>query len=249
VDAGGRPAEWVVAPGADAGKVVFYLHGGGYETGSCATHRPLASQISAASGARVLTLDYRLSPEDPHPAALDDSLAAWAWLLAQPDVTAARTVIAGDSAGGGLAAATILALKDAGQPLPAALVGLSAFVDLACTGASHTERAEADPMIDKGMLAGTIAGYVAGADPRSPLISPLYGDWSGAPPMLLQVGTEEVLLDDSRLLAEAATKAGVDVTLEEWDGMVHVWHFYCGLIDGADEAVARIGAYIRQQVG
>jgi monoterpene epsilon-lactone hydrolase len=245
VDVGGTAGEWVAAPGADAGVNVLYLHGGGFTRGSCVTHRALASHLSAATGGRVLTIDYRLSPEHPYPAALDDAVAAWHWLLAQPGVEAGRAAIAGDSAGGNLAAATVLRLLAAGAPLPAAAVCLSPWVDLAATGDSFRTKADADPMIDADALKVSRDAYLAGADPSDPFASPVLGNWEGAPPLLVQVGSEEVLLDDARSLAAAAGHAGVAVALEEWSGMVHVFQSFHGLVDDAARAVDEIGAFIR----
>jgi phosphinothricin tripeptide acetyl hydrolase len=249
VDAGGVPAEWVLAAGKGAtadGPTVLYLHGGGYTIGSSATHRALAAHLSAATGGRVLTADYRLAPEHPFPAAVDDATKASRWLLDQPGASADRTVRGGDSAGGGLTAAAVLALKAAGDRLPAGVVCISPWVDMEANSDSHTTRAADDPMVDAEGLGRMRAAYLAGADPRDPLASPVHGDWTGAPPLLIQVGTNEVLLDDARALAERARAAGVKVELEEWDGMIHVWHSFCGLIDEADQAVARIGAFVRE---
>jgi acetyl esterase/lipase len=247
VDAGGVPAEWVdPATPPTAGHAVLYLHGGGYVMGSISTHRALASHLAAAADARVLLIDYRLAPEHPFPAAVDDAVAAWRWMTGPGGAEAVHSVIAGDSAGGGLAAATVLALKDAGHALPAAAVCISPFVDMEATGESHTTRAADDPMIDAGSLMAMVTAYVGGSDARNPLASPIHGDWTGAPPMLIQVGTNEVLLDDSRMLNAVCEKAGVEVTLEEWDGMVHVWHSFCGLIAEADQAVDRIGEYVKE---
>jgi acetyl esterase/lipase len=247
VDAGGVPAEWVDPATSPAkGHALLYLHGGGYVMGSIATHRALASHLAAAAATRVLLIDYRLAPENPFPAAVDDAVAAWRWLIGPGGGEAAHSVIAGDSAGGGLAAATVLALKDAGDPLPAAAVLISPFVDMEATGESHTTRAADDPMIDGDSLKAMVTAYVGSGDPRNPLASPIHGDWTGAPPLLIQVGTNEVLIDDSRTLTAVCEKAGVDVTLEEWDKMVHVWHSFCGLIAEADQAVDRIGEYVRE---
>jgi monoterpene epsilon-lactone hydrolase len=239
----------VIAAGRGAtheGPAVLSLHGGGYTIGSCGTHRALAAHLSAATGGPVVTVDYRLAPEHPFPAAIDDARTAWTWLLAQEHITPGRAVVAGDSAGGGLTAATVLRLKDAGDPLPAAAVCISPWVDMESTGESYTTRAADDPMVDEQGLTRMREAYLGGADPRDPLASPVHGNWTGAPPLLIQVGTHEVLLDDARALAAKARAAGVKVELEEWDRMIHVWHSFCGLIDEADEAVRRIGAFVRE---
>src|SRR5579885_2123644 len=213
VSANGVPAEWITAPGADAGRNLLYLHGGGYTIGSIKTHRCLAGWISRAARARVLIIDYRLAPEHPFPAAVDDSLAAYRCML-DSGLTAARITIAGDSAGGGLAVATLLAIRDARLPLPAAGVCLSPWVDLEGTGESMKTKAEVDPMVASGNLGDMAAAYLGGKDPKTPLASPLYADLRGLPPLLIQVGTAEVLLDDSRRLAERARAAGVEITYE-----------------------------------
>ena len=245
VNVGGVRGEWVVADDTDPSVAVLYVHGGGYTMGSCGTHRALAAHISAAARARVLTVDYRLAPEDPFPAGLNDLVRAWNWLLDQPECDAVRSVIAGDSAGGGLAAATVLALKQRSRPLPAGLVCLSPWADLTGRKASAEALSYDDPLIDLDLLGEWAAAYVGDADARDPLISPVYGDWTGAPPLFVQVG-EERLIDDARALAQAAHAAGVDVTLEVWPAMVHVWHFYCGMLDASDEAVAAVGRFVRR---
>ncbi|MDE0204493.1 MAG: alpha/beta hydrolase [Candidatus Tectomicrobia bacterium] len=247
VDAGGVPAAWVEAPGADPGRVVLYLHGGGYVIGSIDTHRELAGRLSQASGARVLIIDYRLAPEHPYPAAVEDAAAAYRWLLAGGGATPDRTVIAGDSAGGGLTVATMLALRDAGDPLPAAGVCLSPWVDMEGIGDSMTAKADVDPMVRKEGLVRMAGLYLDGADPRTPLAAPLYADLSGLPPLLIHVGTAETLLDDSTRLCERARAAGVDVTYESWDDMIHVWHIFAPLLPEGQQAVERVGEYVRQR--
>jgi monoterpene epsilon-lactone hydrolase len=249
VDAGGVPGEWVqVQGGAAAGDApaVLYLHGGGFVMGSCASHRALAAHLSKVTGGPVLTIDYRLAPEHPFPAALDDARTAWHWLLASDGMAPGRAVVAGDSAGGGLAAATVLALKADGEPLPAGAVLISPLGDAEPTAETYTSLAQHDPMVSEEDVRTFIGAYRGDADPRNPLVSPIYGDWAGAPPMLIQVGSAEVLLDDARGLAERARAAGVDVDLQVWERMIHVWHVFCGLIDEADEAVQQAGAFIRK---
>lgn len=245
VDVAGVPAEWVVAPGADAGRVLLYLHGGGYVIGSIDTHRGLAGRLSRAAAARVLIIDYRLAPEHPHPAAVQDATAAYRWLLrngATPD----RTVIAGDSAGGGLTVATLVALRDAGVPLPAAGVCLSPWVDLEGIGESMTTKASEDPIVQKPGLLWFASLYLGGADPRTPLAAPLYADLHGLPSLLIHVGTAETLLDDATRLAERATAAGVNVTLEAWEDMIHVWHLFASMLPEGQQGIERVGEYIRQ---
>lgn len=247
VDAGGVPAAWVDAPGADPGRVMLYLHGGGYVIGSIDTHRELAGRLSQASGARVLIIDYRLAPEHPYPAAVEDAAAAYRWLLADGGATPDRTVIAGDSAGGGLTVAAMLALREAGDPLPAAGVCLSPWVDMEGIGDSMTAKADVDPMVRREGLVRMAGLYLDGADPRTPLAAPLYADLSGLPPLLIHVGTAETLLDDSTRLCERARAAGVDVTYESWDDMIHVWHIFAPLLPEGQQAVERVGEYVRQR--
>jgi len=244
VRAGGVPAEWIAAPGADDSRTVLYLHGGGYVIGSIVTHRCLVAGIAAASGCRALALDYRLAPEHAFPAAVDDATAAYRWLLEQGTVPS-RVVIAGDSAGGGLTIATLLALRDAGTPLPAAGVCLSPWVDLEGTGDSLRTRADQDPMVRADGLHSMARMYLAGADPRAPLASPVHADLRGLPPLLIQVGDAETLLDDSTRLAARAKAAGVDVELEVWPEMVHVFQAFAPMLPEGRDAIARIGAYVR----
>jgi len=245
VDAGGVPAEWVETPGVDPGHVVLYLHGGGYVMGSPVTHRKLAGDVSRASGARVLLLDYRLAPEHPAPAASDDGVQAYRWLLEQ-GIEPGSIAVAGDSAGGGLTVAVLVALRAAGDPMPAAGVCISPWVDLTGEAESITTRAERDPMVGDGDLARFVDWYLAGADARES--SPVYSDLQGLPPLLIHVGDEEILLDDSVLLAERARAAGVDATLEVWPEMFHVWHVFAGRVPESTAAVEQVGQFIRAAI-
>lgn len=248
VDAGGVPAAWVEAPGADPGRTMLYLHGGGYVIGSIDTHRELAGRLSQAAAARVLIIDYRLAPEHPYPAAVEDAAAAYRWLMAS-GADPARTVVAGDSAGGGLTVATMLALRESGDPLPAAGVCLSPWVDMEGLGDSMTGKAEVDPMVRYEGLVRMASLYLNGADPRAPLAAPLYADLNGLPPLLIHVGTAETLLDDAVRLADRAKAAGVDVTFESWDDMIHVWHLFAPLLPEGQQAIERVGAYVRERAG
>jgi monoterpene epsilon-lactone hydrolase len=248
VDAGGVPAEWITTPEAANERVIYYLHGGGYTLGSVNTHREMISRISRAAGARTLAIDYRLAPENPFPAALEDAMAAYRWLLST-GVDPARLAIAGDSAGGALTVATLVALRDAGEPLAAAAVCLSPWVDLALLGESMTTKAEIDPMLLREVGLQWAKAYLGGAHPRTPLASPLYADLTGLPPLLIQVGTAETLLDDSTRLAERAKSVGVDVALEVWDDMFHVWQFFASMLPEGQQAIDRIGEFIREHTG
>ena len=245
VDAGGVPAEWVIAAGVESIRVLLYLHGGAYQIGSPATLRHMIALISAATQVRVLSADYRLAPEHPFPAAVDDALTAYRFLLQGADQAA--IAIAGDSAGGGLALATLVALRDAGDPMPAAAVAMSPWTDLALTGESLSTRADVDVMIRPDGMRASAATYLAGADPRHPYASPLYADLHGLPPILIHVGDAEVILDDSTRFAAKARAAGVDVTLEVWEQMPHVWHAFVGLLPESGQAIERIGGWLQSR--
>jgi monoterpene epsilon-lactone hydrolase len=244
VSAGGVPAEWIVPPNAANDRVILYLHGGGYVMGSINTHRAMIARIARASEAKALALNYRMAPEDPFPTAVDDATAAYRWLLAQ-GYKPGKMVISGDSAGGGLTLATLLALRDAGTPLPAAAVPISPWADLEGTGASVETRAAADPMVDKAGLLRMAQMYAGDSDPKNPLISPIYADYKGLPPMLIQVGDAEILLDDSTRVAERARAAGIKVELEAWPEMFHVWHVFAKILPEGQQAIDRIGEYVR----
>jgi acetyl esterase/lipase len=248
VDAGGIPAEWITTPEAGHERAIYYLHGGGYVMGSIGTHRDMISRLSRAVRARALAIDYRLAPENPFPAAVEDSTSAYRWLIST-GVDPARLVIAGDSAGGGLTMATLVALRDAGDPLPAAAVCLSPWVDLEGVGESMTTRAEVDPMVQRESLLQSAKAYLRDAAPRTPLAAPLYANLAGLPPLLIQVGTAETLLDDSTRLAERARAAGVEVILELWDDMIHVWQFCAAMLPEGQQAIDRIGEFVRKHTG
>jgi acetyl esterase/lipase len=248
VDAGGVPAEWVSVAGAPGDAVLLYLHGGGYCIGSINTHRGMAARLAEACRARALNLDYRLAPEHPHPAAVDDAVAAYRWLLDR-GVAPAQIVLGGDSAGGGLVMATLLALRDAGHPLPVAGFCLSPWVDLECSGETMTTKADVDPMVGKDGLTEMAAAYAGDHELRHPLVSPLHADLSGLPPLLIQVGTAETLLDDAVRLADRARNAGMDVRLEAWDDLVHVFQAFAPMVPEAVEAIDGIGRFVRERTG
>jgi epsilon-lactone hydrolase len=245
--AGGVPAHWLAAPGADSGRVLLFLHGGGYQLGSLRSDGELAARLGRASGMRVLFPEYRLAPEHPFPAAIEDVLAAWRWLLADENLSARSTAVAGDSAGGGLTVALLVALREAGEALPAAAVLMSPTVDLTGSGASMTERADQDPFSTPAMLGQFNSEYLAGADPKTPLASPLFASLVGLPPLLVQAGTADLLLSDSERLASAAAKAGVDVTLQIGEGLPHVYQIMFGTPEAA-EASDQIGKFLRAWV-
>jgi acetyl esterase/lipase len=244
IDIGRAPAEWLRPPGTPEHRAVLYLHGGGHAMGSAATHRALAARIAVAARTPALLPELHLAPEHPFPAALDDGMAAYRWLI-ENGASPHGIVIAGDSSGGGLAIALSLSLRDASVPLPAAIVCLSPWTDLALTGESIRSRADVDPLCSLAESTLHAARYVGTHDPRTPLISPLYADLHGLPPTLTQVGDREILLSDSLRLTDRARAAGVDAELEVWDGMWHVWHLLAAYVPEGRQAIDRIGAFIR----
>ena len=248
VNAGGVTAEWVTAEGAPESRVVLYLHGGGYIIGSTRTHRPLMAELSQASGARVLGLDYRLAPEHPFPAPIEDAVAAYRWLLNE-GYDPARIAVAGDSAGGGLTVAALVQIRYVGLPMPGAAVCISPWVDMEGLGESMETRADADPMVGKEGLLLSAKTYLGGSDPRAPLAAPLYADLRGLPPTLIQVGDAEVLLDDSTRLAGIAREAGVHVEMDVWDDMIHVWHLFAPILPEGRQALSQAGEFIKKHTG
>jgi acetyl esterase/lipase len=248
VNAGGVPAEWVSAEGSAADRAVLYLHGGGYIIGSVRTHRVLMAGLSQASGARVLGLEYRLAPEHPFPAPVEDAVAAYRWLLAE-GYDAANIAVAGDSAGGGLTVSVMVQLRYLGLPMPGAAVCFSPWVDLEGVGESMDTNAEIDPMVQREGLSFMAEVYLDGCDPRAPLAAPLYADLRGLPPALIQVGSAETLLDDSTRLAENARAAGGDVELDVWEDMIHVWHLFAPMLPEGREALAQAGEFIQRHTG
>jgi acetyl esterase/lipase len=247
VDAGGVAAEWIMAPGCDPGRAVLYLHGGGYAIGSINTHRRLAYDISAASAAAILVIDYRLAPEHPFPAALDDATTAWRW-LGQQGFPARRLAIAGDSAGGGLTIATLVNLRDRKLGLPACAVAISPWVDLEGLGDSITARAAQDPMVQKDGLLWMAGMYLDGRTPKTPLAAPLHADLEGLPPILVQAGTAETLLDDATRIAEKLHGAGNDVRLSIWPNMLHVFPLFAPVLSEGRDGCAEIGTFIRNRL-
>jgi epsilon-lactone hydrolase len=245
VDAGGVPGEFITTPASRPDRDVLFLHGGGYVTGSGALYRHFTWRIAMAARARVLAIDYRLAPEYPFPAALDDALAAYHWLVAGRAVPR-RTAVMGDSAGGGLALALLLRLRDDGLELPAAAIALSPWTDLALTGASFSFNEKADPMLSTADARLFADCYLAGADPRNPYASPLYGDPAGLPPTLIHVGSDEILRDDAVRMAAILRAAGCRAEIEVWPRMPHVWHLFAPALPEARQAIANIGAFADQ---
>jgi len=238
-------ADWVTVPDATTGVTILYLHGGGYVIGSNVAYREFGGRLSRAARSRVCLLNYRLAPEHPFPAAVEDAVLAYRWLRGQ-GLPASDIVIAGDSAGGGLTLATLLALKEAGDVLPRCAVVLSPWTDLAGTGATLAPGAVDDPLIQVEGI-GEMAVHYAGEDLRNPLVSPLYGDFDGLPPLLVQVGAREVLLDDARRLVDRARAAGVEVTYFEGDGLIHVWPVLAPAAPESAAALDQVGRFIAAQ--
>jgi acetyl esterase/lipase len=246
VDAGGVPGLLTAVAQSRADRCVLYFHGGGYCIGTAALYRDFLWRVAGTARTQVLYFDYRLAPEHPFPAALDDAVAAYRWLAARFDPR--RIALAGDSAGGGLLLAAMLRLRDEGTALPCAAAALSPWTDLTLTGASMRANAEADPMLDPGNLPELVRNYCAGADPRDPYISPIYGDAAGLPPTLIQAGSDEILRDDAVRAADKMRAAGCAVELELWDQMPHVWHLYARFVPEGRRALARIGEFLQARM-
>ena len=242
--AGGVPAYWVSMPNVDRKKVLLFIHGGGYMFGGTMfTHKDMVWRLSKAANCQVLSVDYRLAPEHPYPAAQDDCFAAYRCLIER--FNPKSIAIAGDSAGGGLTFATLLRIKDEGLPIPAAVVGMSPWTDLACTGESVVTNASKDVLIPGEGIKEGIPYILGNADPLHPYASPLYGDFTGCCPALIQVGSEEVLLDDSRRLAQKMEASGVPVVLDIWSKMPHVWQVMSMILPEGKIAIDRIGVFLR----
>ncbi len=243
---GGIPALRVGSRAGQSDRHILFLHGGAYTTGTAALYRHILWRFAVAAGARVAAIDYRLAPEHQFPAALDDAVAAWQGLLAE-GADPGRCAVMGDSAGGGLALALLLRLRDMGVALPAAGVALSPWTDLAMTGKSFQRNAADDPMENPDDVPFLVRCYLGeGGDPRNPYASPLYGDPKGLPPTLIQVGSDEILLDDSVRMAGRMRQAGCLVEIEIWQRMPHVWHAFAPVIPEARRAIAHIGAFVRR---
>ncbi len=247
-DAGGVPAEWSSAPGSDASRVLLFFHGGGYCSGSIASHRRLVTEAGRAAGIRTLAIGYRLAPEHPFPAALEDASAAWRFLRDQ-GIDAHRIAVGGDSAGGGLTVALMNQLRDAREELPGCAWLISPWTDLTMSGASLALKDAFDPLIHKAYLRELADAYLpAGAGPKDPRVSPLYADLRNLPPVLIQVGSAETLLDDAVRFAGAAGAADVSVTLEIWPHMIHAWPLWNARLEEGRGALAGAGAFIRRHL-
>ena len=243
---GGIPVEWIHPDGAERDRVFFHVHGGGYVLGDPAGSRPFTTEFARLAKSRVVSVDYRLAPEHPFPAAVNDSLAAYAALLASGQ-KASGISIGGESAGGGLAVATLIAARDAKLAMPSSLVAISPWTDMACNAESFRTLAQADPLLTARSLKEMADAYIQNGDPRAATASPALGDLTGLPPMLIHVGGDEVLLDDARALYRRAREDGVDAKIEIWPGMIHVWHMFHPMLPEGAEAIAHLAAFVRER--
>lgn len=246
-DANGINAVEILVRQARTDRHILYFHGGGYAYGTAPLVRDFTWRLGAVAGAGVLYFDYRLAPEHPFPAAVEDASKIYRWLASR--INPARIAFVGESAGGGLALATLQKMRDEKFSLPAAVAAISPWTDLALTGKSLHANAKADPMMRVERLPAFANQYLAGADPRHPYASPLYGDMSGLPPVLIQVGSDEILRDDSLRMAEKLRAAGRDVEFEEWPRMPHAWHHYARILPEGRQAIERIGEFVRSRLG
>jgi monoterpene epsilon-lactone hydrolase len=243
-----RPAEWVCDPDTDDGRVMLYVHGGGYVQGSLASHRNLVFEIARSMKGKVLNLDYRLAPEHPFPAAVEDTVNAWAELL-EIGIDPKKASFGGDSAGGGLVIAALVSARDQGLPMPSCACCISPWTDLVGSGRTMDTKALEDPMVNRAALEFFSDFYADKEDKSHPLISPLFANLAGLPPLLIQVGTAETLLDDSRRLATRARYAGVDVSYAEWEGMPHIWHIFAPLLEKSRKAIIELGEFVERKTG
>ena|ERR1041385_5537723 len=248
VDASGVPGEYSIVPGSDSSCVLIYLHGGGYCSGSIQSHCRLVTEAGRAARMRTLSLAYRLAPEHPFPAAYEDALSAWRFLRSQ-GIAGSQIAIGGDSAGGGLTIALIARLRDAGEELPACAWLVSPWTDLTMSGATLTSKAGVDPLIHREYLTQLAEAYVpVGMDRNDPRVSPLFADLTGFPPVLIQVGSDETLLDDAVRLAAAAGAAAARVALEIWPHMIHAWPLWNAHLEDGRRALTNAGDFIRRHL-
>ncbi len=244
----GIETEWMIPPDAHANEIIFYLHGGGYVMGGIKNYRAFVAKLALETGSKVLIINYSLAPENPYPAALEDSLKIYQWLN-ENGYRSVSIVLAGDSAGGGLVLSTMLAARDRGIVLPAGAVLLSPLTDLACTGESFYPNDKKDPVLSADILAGIGKWYAGDIPLDDSRVSPLYADFTHMPPILIQVGTSEILLNDSTRLASRAKEAGVEVELDVWQGQIHVWQLLWKELPEARKAIEKIGSFTRQRFG
>jgi epsilon-lactone hydrolase len=240
----GIAVEWLIPDGAADAPILFHLHGGGYVLGNPAASRPFTTAFALKSGARVVSIDYRLAPEHPFPAAVEDSVKAYSTLLAG-GMPAEKIAVGGESAGGGLAIAVLLAARAQRLAMPACAFAISPWVDMSCSASTFDSLANRDPMLTRRSLKDMADAYLAGASEKNPLASPLFGDLQGLPPLLIHAGSDEVLLDDARGLHERATEAGVASRLAVWEDMIHVWHMFHPMLPEGDGAIDEIVAFVK----
>jgi len=239
---------WITAPEVAKDQVILYLHGGGYVGGSINNYKEFGARISRASDSRVLLIDYRLAPENPYPAALEDAIVAYKWLIDNEGINPKKIIIGGDSAGGGLTAVTLLKLRDLNITLPSAAVLLSPWTDLDVTGDSIRRNRRKDPIIDASETFFMADLYIGNNDPKNPYISPLYGDLKGVPPLFIQVGSHEIILDDSLRFAEVAKSAGVEITLDVWEEMFHGFQLLAAWAPEGEQAIEKMGEFIQKHI-
>lgn len=244
IQAGGVAAELISVPQGNSDRIILYLHGGGFAMGSCQTYRRLAADLAEASNSNVLLIDYRLAPEHPYPAALEDTLTAYRWLIHSLRFSSDQVAIAGDSAGGNLVLAALVSLRDTGDELPASAILISPYCDQTQTSPTITTHAAVDPMVSPQLLDTVTQWYAPGADLKQPLISPLYADLSALPPLLIHVGAAEVLLDDSLQLARQVGLANGSIELKVWQNMIHCFHLFATLLAEGRQAIAEVGAFL-----
>ncbi|MDJ0702915.1 MAG: alpha/beta hydrolase [Leptolyngbyaceae cyanobacterium MO_188.B28] len=249
INADGVFAELISSPSGDPDRVILYLHGGGFVAGNCQTHRRIACDLAAASMASVLLIDYRLAPEHPYPAALEDTLTAYRWLVNTCRFDPSQVAIAGDSAGGNLALGALLSLRDAGEPLPASAFLISPYCDLTRAGKTFVTHTAMDPMVSPQLVEAMTAWYAPNGNLRHSLLSPLYADLSGLPPLLIHVGAAEILLDDALQLARQAGLANVAVELKVWQDMLHCFHLFAPMLEEGRWAIAEAGAFLNRYLG
>ncbi|MCG3215439.1 MAG: alpha/beta hydrolase [Candidatus Heimdallarchaeota archaeon] len=246
IDVDGIPAEWLYPHNSEKNRVILYLHGGYYTSGSPKTHRSLAARIGKTSNSPVLLIDYRLAPENPFPAALEDSISAYNWITKQKGIKTNKLMIAGDSAGGGLVLATLIKLRDEKNALPAAAICLSPWTDLALTGDSIKTKADEELMLTEIEVRQAAQFYLKEAESKNPLASPLYADLNGLPPLLIQTGTAEILLDDSTRFVDKAKTSGVKVTFDLCPEMFHAFQMFGNLIPESKKALKKIGMFVQE---
>jgi epsilon-lactone hydrolase len=248
VDINGVPGEWSIVPGSDRSRVLLFFHGGGYCSGSIISHRRMASEAGRAGAVRTLAISYRLAPENPFPAALEDAMTAWHFLRRQ-GIAAKHIAIGGDSAGGGLSLVVALKLRDVKEELPACLWLVSPWTDLTMSGSTLITKEAVDPLIHKSYLCELADAYLGSAvDRKDPRVSPLFANLTGMPPLLIQVGSAETLLDDAMRLAAAAGEADVSVTLEIWPHMIHAWHLWNARLEPGRHALSSAGSFVRRHL-